>query len=64
MSCHLLRGLELLCPYCGENVGRDDKLRVHLFRQKCDSQFPCAFENCPEKFRTKSDAKKHKYSHA
>ena len=60
VSQFFLRGLVLNCPNCGENVGRDDKLRVHLKERVCPSQFPCGFEGCEEKFQTKTLAKYHK----
>ena len=43
-----IRGLVLHCKYCGENVGREDKLRSHLKNCMCPSQYSCSV--CPEKF--------------
>ena len=47
----------LLCDFCGENVGREDKLRTHLRRSKCKSQHSC--EECPQKFATNGQLKDH-----
>ena len=56
-------GLVLNCDYCGENVGRADKLRSHLKNNVCPSQHSCSV--CPQKFSSvkllkEHNAKKHK----
>merc|ERR1712034_16553 len=53
-----VRGLLLPCEYCGENVGRADKLRAHLKKDVCLSRHSC--DKCPQKFSTVKLLREHK----
>ena len=54
----IYRGLLLPCEYCGENVGRADKLRAHLKKGVCLSRHSC--DKCPQKFSTVKLLREHK----
>ena len=47
----------LNCDRCGENVGREDKLRSHLKKRLCSAKFPCS--SCPLKFTSAAFLRDH-----
>ena len=54
----VFRGLVLNCDYCGENLGRVDKLRSHLKNNLCLYKHSC--DMCPQKFSTWKLLREHK----